>query len=152
MRGEILVLIFGGHRHPRGEFGNLAEDRPFLQHQPNLAVLLHHLLNLGCDLAAIRAIVVGPFHDIDVAVRVAHRGNIRVAQHQRFGQHVFALRQHRARAAEQGRTGAEQADGFTPGEVAADCGRVVRSGHLGSFAGSVFPVYVQDRDMLRASI
>ena len=43
MRLDELVLILGGERHPRGDLRDLAQDRPVLQHQADLAVVLHHL-------------------------------------------------------------------------------------------------------------
>ena len=56
MRLAVLVLEFARQRHPRRDHRNGAEDRPILQYQTDLAVVLHHLPQLGLELAAIGAL------------------------------------------------------------------------------------------------
>jgi hypothetical protein len=56
-------------------------DRPVLQHQPHLAVVLHHLPELRLEPAAVRALIVEPFDDRDVAIRIAGNRHVRITQH-----------------------------------------------------------------------
>ena len=85
-------------RHARCDLRDLAEDRPILQHQADLAVVLHDLTKLGLELAAIGAIVVEPLDDGDVAIGIADHRKFGVAQYQGFSQHRIFLRVHGARS------------------------------------------------------
>ena len=113
MRLDVFVLEIAGQRDPRRNHRDGSEDRPILQDQTDLAVILHHLPQLGLELAAIRALIVEPFDDRDVAFQISGDGRIGIAQHKGFGQHLFivAFREGRTRhrsASGEERTGAEQ--------------------------------------------
>ena len=115
MRFQEFVLVFARQRHPRRDDRDRTEDRPVLQHQPDLAVALHHLPQLGRDLAAIRTLIVEIFDDGNVAIGVSGHRDIRVAQHQGFGQHIVAVvlpprRRRRSPDAEHERARTEQTE------------------------------------------
>src|SRR5437764_14417579 len=137
MRLVVFVLEFARQRHPRRDHRNRPEDRPILQHQADLAVVVHHLPQLGFELAAIGALIVGPFDDGDVALEISSDGNVWVAQHQGFGQHFFIVGCRERRTRQGGGNGhhptrAEQAKRFTPGAFLIEPGWIDQFGHFWS--------------------
>ncbi len=88
---DELALEFGRQGQPRRIDRRRAEDRPVLEHQPHLAVAFDRLLQLGLELAAIRALIIEPFDNRDIAVGVAGDWNIRVAQNGGFVEHVAVI-------------------------------------------------------------
>ncbi len=123
MRGFELVLVLRRQRHPRRDLGDRPEDRPVLQHQTNLAVVLHHLAELRRELAAIRAIVVEPLDDRDVTLGIADHRNLRIAQHLLLGQDLVVLGARAARR-QQRDAGTDQAERTAAAGAGVDQGRV----------------------------
>ena len=91
MRRHVLVLIFGwpAPSAPRSTETSPRIGQSFSTRR-TLPSSCTTCADLGRDLAAIGAIVVEPFDDGDVAIGIAGRGDIGIAQHQRFGQHLVA--------------------------------------------------------------